>query len=141
MSQIYSSQMKVEHIGIAVADLAQAEALYAQLLKQAPYKREEVASEAVLTSFFQAGETKIELLEGTTPDSVISRYVAKKGPGLHHVAYEVADIHAEMDRLRESGIRLLNEEPKAGADNKWVCFLHPKDCGGVLIELCQDRGE
>lgn len=132
--------MKVEHIGIAVADLAKAEAIYTQLLKQEPYKREEVASEAVLTSFFQAGDTKIELLEGTTPESVISKYVEKKGPGLHHVAYEVEDIHASMAELRAAGVRLLNAEPKQGADNKWVCFLHPKDCGGVLIELCQDRG-
>jgi methylmalonyl-CoA/ethylmalonyl-CoA epimerase len=133
--------MKVEHIGIAVAKLVQAEQFYTLLLQSPPYKREEVASEGVLTSFFRAGDTKIELLEGTSPDSVISKYVEKKGPGLHHVAYEVADIHAEMERLRNAGIRLLQEQPKKGADNKLVCFLHPKDCEGVLVELCQEIRE
>ena len=133
--------MKVEHIGIAVAKLDQAEQFYTRLLQAPPYKREEVRSEGVLTSFFQAGDTKIELLEGTSPDSVISKYVEKKGPGLHHVAYEVADIYAEMVRLRNAGIRLLQDQPKRGADNKLVCFLHPKDCEGVLVELCQEIRE
>jgi methylmalonyl-CoA/ethylmalonyl-CoA epimerase len=99
-----------------------------------------VEGEHVNTAFFQQGEGKVELLESTDPEGVIARYVEKKGEGIHHIAFETADIVAEMRRLRESGIRLLNEEPKMGADNKWICFLHPKDTGGVLVELCQDRG-
>lgn len=130
--------MKVEHIGIAVQNLSEAESLYAKLFQITPYKREMVESEAVITSFLKFGETKIELLQGTSDASAISKYIAKKGEGIHHIAYAVEDIHKEMARLKDAGIRLLNEEPKHGADNKLICFLHPKDCGGVLVELCQD---
>jgi methylmalonyl-CoA/ethylmalonyl-CoA epimerase len=99
-----------------------------------------VEGERVNTAFFRQGEGKVELLEGTDADGVIAKFIEKKGEGMHHVAFETADIAAEMKRLKEAGIRLLNEEPKMGADNKWICFLHPKDTGGVLVELCQDRG-
>lgn len=129
--------MKVDHIGIAVSDLAQAESFYQQLLGESPYKREVVESEGVLTSFFHAGETKVELLESQNETSAIAKFITKRGEGLHHIAFEVADIQAEMDRLKSAGYRLLNEAPKRGADNKWVCFIHPKDCHGVLVELCQ----
>ena len=105
-----------------------------------PYKEEVVESEGVRTSFFKAGPNKIELLEATNPESPIAKFIEKRGEGIHHVAYAVEDIAAEMDRLKREGFRLLNDAPKAGADNKWVCFLHPKDAGGTLIELCQDRG-
>lgn len=128
----------VEHIGIAVSDLLGAEALYAALLGAAPYKREEVESEQVLTSFFKVNQTKIELLQATGADSAIARFIAKKGEGIHHIAFEVDDILAEMDRLRNAGFTLLNESPKRGADNKLVCFVHPKSAHGVLIELCQE---
>lgn len=130
--------MKVEHIGIAVKNLQDADALYTKLLGGPPYKHETVASEGVMTSFFQAGETKIELLEGLREDTAISRFIEKRGEGMHHVAFAVADIAAEMDRLRAAGFRVLNEEPKQGADNKLVCFIHPKSCHGVLVELCQE---
>lgn len=133
--------MKLEHIGIAVKDLEKAEAVYALLLNQQPYKREAVESEFVTTSFFQTGESKIELLEATDEASAIARHIEKRGEGLHHIAFEVDDIYAEMERLRGEGVRLLNEAPKRGADNKLVCFLHPKDGNGVLIELCQEIGE
>jgi methylmalonyl-CoA/ethylmalonyl-CoA epimerase len=105
------------------------------------YKREEVASEGVITSFFQVGPNKIELLESTRPDGPIARTIGKRGEGIHHVAFEVADIRAEMDRLRTEGFTLLNEEPKRGADNKLVCFVHPKSANGVLVELCQEVRE
>jgi len=130
---------KIEHIGIAVASLEQSIQKYELLLGVSCYKVEEVASEAVKTAFFLVGDTKIELLEGTTTESVISKYVASKGEGIHHIAYGVTDINAEMFRLKNEGFRVLNEEPKAGADNKWVCFVHPKDANGVLTELCQER--
>jgi methylmalonyl-CoA/ethylmalonyl-CoA epimerase len=130
---------KVEHIGIAVKDLSTSISLYERLLGSPCYKTERVDSEQVNTAFFQKGETKIELLQGLTPDSVITRYVEKKGEGMHHIAFEVTDIHAEMQRLATAGFTLLNETPKAGADNKWICFLHPKDTNGVLIELCMER--
>ena len=130
---------KVEHIGIAVKDLAASIALYQRLLDSPCYKTEQVDSEQVLTAFFQKGTTKIELLQGLTPDSVITRFVEKKGEGMHHIAFEVTDIHAEMQRLAAAGFTLLNPTPKAGADNKWICFLHPKDTNGVLIELCMER--
>jgi methylmalonyl-CoA/ethylmalonyl-CoA epimerase len=130
--------MKVEHIGIAVRSLESAEQLFAKLLGSESYKRETVESESVTTSFFKAGETKIELLEATSPTSVISTYIEKRGEGIHHIAFEVEDIHQEMARLQEAGFRLLNSAPKRGADNKWVCFVHPKDCNGVLVELCQE---
>jgi methylmalonyl-CoA/ethylmalonyl-CoA epimerase len=130
---------KIEHIGIAVASLEQSIHKYELLLGVSCYKVEEVASEAVKTAFFMVGDTKIELLEGTTSESVISKYVSSKGEGIHHIAYGVTDIKAEMIRLKNEGFRVLNEEPKAGADNKWVCFVHPKDANGVLTELCQER--
>jgi methylmalonyl-CoA/ethylmalonyl-CoA epimerase len=127
----------LEHIGVAVQDLETATALYTVLLGQEPYKREHVASEAVDTVFFQVGGSKVELLAGTSPDSAISKYLTKKPEGIHHMAFEVSDIRAEMTRLREAGFVLLNEEPKRGADNKLVCFVHPKSANGVLVELCQ----
>lgn len=132
---------KVEHIGIAVANMPEAIALYTTLLGVGPYKTETVSSEQVNTVFFRAGETKIELLEATHPESVIARYIEKKGQGIHHIAYEVADISAEMSRLKGEGFTLLNDIPKKGADNKLVCFLHPKTTAGVLIELCQEIGK
>ncbi len=129
---------KIEHIGIAVKDLEKAEKVYKALLGKSPYKREEVTSEKVITSFFQVGPNKIELLASTSVDGVISKYIEKKGEGIHHIAFKVKDIRKEMKRLASKGFRILNEEPKKGADNKWVCFVHPKDTHGVLIELCQD---
>lgn len=132
---------KIEHIGIAVKDLKGANTLYACLLGVNPYKLEHVASEQVNTSFFRVGETKVELLEGTSPESAISRFLEKKGEGIHHIAFEVMDIRAEMKRLREEGFQLLSEEPKRGADNKIVCFVHPKSARGVLVELCQAMSE
>ncbi len=128
----------VEHIGIAVADLAAANALFTKLLNVAPYKSETVASEGVMTSFFRVNATKIELLAAMDPDSAIAKFLAKKGEGIHHIAFEVSDILAEMERLRGEGFTVLNETPKRGADNKLVCFLHPKGTNGVLIELCQE---
>lgn len=127
----------VEHIGIAVKSLAVSNLLFEKLLGVAPYKQEGVASEGVLTSFFQTGQTKIELLEATNPDSPIAKFIEKKGEGIHHIAFEVQDITAEMQRLKAEGFILLNETPKRGADNKWVCFLHPKSTNSVLVELCQ----
>jgi len=131
--------LKVEHIGIAVKDFANAIPLFEKLLNTGCYKTEEVASENVNTAFFRQGETKIELLESSSPDGVIAKFIDKKGEGIHHIAFEVADIHSEMERLRNEGFVLLNEQPKAGADNKLVCFLHPKGTNGVLVELCQER--
>lgn len=128
----------MEHIGIAVRDLIAAEQLYSVLLNVTPYKREAVESEQVTTSFFKVNQTKIELLAGTGPESAISRFIEKKGEGIHHIAFEVADIVAEMARLRAEGFTLLSESPKRGADNKLICFVHPKSAGGVLIELCQE---
>ncbi len=130
--------IRIEHIGIAVKDLAAAETLYQKLLGTASYKRETVESEGVITSFFQVGPNKIELLESTRPDGPIAKAIEKRGEGIHHIAYEVADIRAEMMRLKAEGFSLLNEEPKRGADNKLVCFVHPKSAGGVLVELCQE---
>lgn len=129
---------KIEHIGIAVKNLTEAEKTYTALLGIVPYKRETVESEHVTTSFFKIGETKIELLEATSPESPIAKFIEKKGEGIHHIAYAVADIHAEMKRLKEEGFVLLNETPKKGADNKLICFVHPKSAGGVLTELCQE---
>jgi len=131
--------LKVEHIGIAVRDLAASIPLFERLLATPCYKTETVESEKVETAFFKTGNTKIELLQGQGPDSVISGFVEKRGEGMHHIAFQVADIHAEMQRLRTEGFTLLNETPKAGADNKWVCFLHPRDTGGVLIEICAEK--
>lgn len=129
---------KVEHIGIAVNSLSAAGDIYQKLLNTGIYKVEEVASEGVNTAFLQCGPNKIELLEATDPDSAIAKFIAKKGEGIHHIAFEVDDIVAEMARLRAEGFILLNDEPKRGADNKLVCFVHPKSAGGVLVELCQD---
>lgn len=129
---------KIEHLGIAVKDMSKAEATYEALLGVASYKREEVESEGVLTSFFMVGENKIELLESTKEDGPIAKFLEKRGEGLHHVAFDVEDIHAEMARLKDAGFRLLNDEPKRGADNKLICFVHPKNANGVLVELCQD---
>ena len=129
---------KVEHIGIAVKDLNNSNKLFQQLFNQSAYKVETVDSEHVSTSFFQLGDTKIELLEATSKDSVIAKFIDKKGEGIHHIAFEVDDIYAEMERLKKEGFQLINETPKKGADNKLVCFLHPKSSNGVLIELCQE---
>jgi len=130
---------KIEHIGIAVKELATSVPLFEKLLNSLCYKTESVESEKVNTAFFQKGETKIELLESTDPNGVIAKFIERKGEGLHHIAFDVTDIKAEMKRLQGEGFILLNEEPKPGADNKLVCFLHPKGTNGVLIELCQER--
>ena len=127
----------IEHIGIAVKNLDFSNDLFTKLLGTAPYKQESVESEGVMTSFFQTGQTKIELLEATNPESPIAKFIEKKGEGIHHIAFEVADILAEMERLKSEGFVLLNEVPKKGADNKLVCFLHPKGTNSVLVELCQ----
>ena len=129
---------KIEHIGIAVKDIEAANEVYTKLFGKAPYKTETVESEGVATSFFKVGESKIELLEATNSDSAIAKFIEKKGEGIHHIAYAVDDIKAEMERLRAEGFVVLNDEPKKGADNKLVCFLHPKSTNGVLVELCQE---
>lgn len=131
--------LKIEHIGIAVRDLSKAIPLFEKLLNTPCYKTELVSSENVNTAFFQKGESKVELLESTDPEGVIARFIEKKGEGVHHIAFDVADIHSEMARLQAEGFTLLNPTPKPGADNKLICFLHPKDTGGVLVELCQER--
>ena len=130
---------KIEHIGIAVKDLAAAGRVYEKLLNTSVYKTEEVSGEAVKTAFLQSGPNKIELLEATSSDSVINQFIEKRGEGLHHIAFDVDDIEAEMERLKAEGFILLNDTPKAGADNKLVCFIHPKSANGVLIELCQEK--
>lgn len=132
--------MRIDHIGIAVENLEQAIKTYELLLETECYKREVVESQQVDTAFFQTGESKVELLGATSDDSVIKKHLDKRGEGMHHVAFEVEDIHAAMERLKEEGFRLLNEEPADGADNKLVVFLHPKDNNGVLVELCQTKG-
>ena len=132
---------KIEHIGIAVKDIAAANEIYTKLLGYAPYKTEAVASEGVQTSFFTCGESKVELLEATSADSAIAKFIEKRGEGIHHIAFSVDNIVAEMERLKKEGFILLNEEPKIGADNKWVAFLHPKSSNGVLVELCQEIEE
>lgn len=129
----------VEHIGIAVRDRKAAQALFDRLLGAVPYKVEEVGREGVVTVFYQSGESKIELLESTRDGSPVHRFLEKRGEGIHHIAFEVDDIRAEMARLRDQGFHLLSEEPAVGADNKWICFIHPRDTHGVLIELCQTR--
>ena len=131
---------RLEHIGIAVKDLETSIPLFEKLLNIHCYKKESVESESVLTAFFQIGDTKIELLESITPEGVIARFVQKKGEGIHHIAFEVPDIMAEMKRLVEAGFVLLNDTPRPGADNKMVCFLHPKSTNSILIELCMERG-
>lgn len=130
--------LKVEHIGIAVKDLEKSNELFGKLFNQPHYKVESVASEGVDTSFFKVGDTKIELLEASSEDSAIAKFIEKRGEGIHHIAYEVEDIHSEMKRLESEGFTLINKVPKKGADNKLVCFLHPKTTNGVLIELCQE---
>jgi methylmalonyl-CoA/ethylmalonyl-CoA epimerase len=130
--------LKIEHIGIAVRELAQSVPLFEKLLNTTCYKTEQVESEQVSTAFFKTGDTKIELLESSTAEGVIAKYIDKKGEGIHHIAFEVADIEAEMKRLAAEGFVLLNDKPKPGADNKLVCFLHPKTTNGVLIELCME---
>jgi methylmalonyl-CoA/ethylmalonyl-CoA epimerase len=129
--------MHIDHIGIAVEDLEKGVETYEKLLDGKCYKREVVEDQKVETAFFRTGESKVELLGATDPDSVIAKYVAKKGEGMHHVAFEVDDIYAELDRLREEGFAVLSKEPSRGADNKLVAFVHPKDNHGVLVELCQ----
>ena len=131
--------LKIEHLGIAVKDLAVSIQLYEQLLNTPCYKKEVVATEGVSTAFFSTGDSKIELLEATNENSPIAKFLAKKGEGIHHIAFEVENIEAEMKRLAALGFELLNEQPKDGADNKLVCFLHPKTTNGVLIELCQEK--
>lgn len=130
---------KVEHIGIAVKDLKNANLLFSKLFGKDHYKVEAVESEGVSTSFFMLGETKIELLEATNENSAIAKFIEKKGEGIHHIAYEVDDIHAEMERLKTEGFELIHQQPKEGADNKLICFLHPKSTNGVLVELCQEK--
>ena len=129
---------KIEHLGIAVADLKKSNELFQRLLGNAPYKSEAVASEGVETSFFQVGDTKIELLQASTEESPIAKFISKKSEGIHHIAFDVEDIYAEMDRLKAAGFEILNEVPKKGADGKIVVFLHPKSTNGVLVELCQE---
>lgn len=129
---------KIEHIGIAVKDIKKSNAMFTALLGKAEYKMEEVLSEGVRTSFFKTGPNKIELLEATNPNSPIAKFIAKKGEGIHHIAFAVEDIIAEVKRLKSEGFTILNEVPKKGADNKLVVFLHPRSTNGVLIELCQD---
>jgi methylmalonyl-CoA/ethylmalonyl-CoA epimerase len=130
---------KIEHIGIAVRSLSESVPLFEKLLNSQCYKTEEVKTESVLTAFFKTGDTKIELLESSAPDGPIGKFLDKKGEGIHHLAFEVADIEAEMERLKREGFQLLSETAKPGADNKLVCFLHPKSTNSVLIELCQER--
>ena len=129
---------KIEHIGIAVNNLADSISIYQKLLNTDCYKTELVASENVNTAFLKVGDNKIELLEATSENSAIAKFLAKKGEGIHHIAFAVDDILAEIERLKDEGFTLLNESPKKGADNKWVAFLHPKSTNGVLIELCQE---
>jgi methylmalonyl-CoA/ethylmalonyl-CoA epimerase len=130
--------LSVEHIGIAVKQLSAAIPLFEKLLNTQCYKTETVASEQVNTAFFNTGNTKIELLESSNPDGVIAKYIDKKGEGIHHIAFEVADIYAEIQRLKSEGFIVLNDVPKQGADNKLVCFLHPKSTNGILVELCME---
>ena len=130
---------KIEHIGIAVKNLEEAEKRFAKLLNTSSYKREEVASEGVITSFFQVGESKIELLAATRPDSPIQKFIDKKGEGIHHIAFEVPDITKKIKELKKEGFRLINEQPKDGADNKKIAFIHPKSTGGILVEICQEK--
>lgn len=130
---------KIEHIGIAVKSLENSNGLFSKLFGKEHYKVESVEREGVSTSFFMMGETKIELLEATNPDSAIAKFIEKRGEGVHHIAYAVDDIYAEMHRLEEAGFQLLNKEPLPGADNKLIVFLHPKSTNGVLVELCMDK--
>lgn len=131
--------VRIEHIGIAVKELDKANDLFRKLFGEAAYKEEAVSSEHVTTSFFRIGPNKIELLEASNETSAVAKFIEKKGEGIHHIAFEVDDIHGEMIRLKKEGFQLLNDEPKTGADNKLICFLHPKTTNGVLVELCQEK--
>lgn len=133
--------MKIEHIGIAVKDIEKSNELFSTLFNTPSYKMEEVESEGVKTSFFQIGESKIELLQATNPNSAIAKFIDKKGEGMHHIAFEVENIEEEIERLKKEGFVLIHDIPKLGADNKKIAFLHPKSTNGVLVELCQDRGK
>ena len=133
--------LKIAHMGFAVKSLETSNEIFSKLFNKAQYKEEEVASEGVKTSFFQLADSKIELLEATNSESPIAKFIEKKGEGIHHIAFEVSDIWAEMNRLESEGFILLNTEPKNGADNKLVCFLHPKTTNSVLIELCQEKNK
>lgn len=130
---------KIEHLGIAVKDIEAANTLYSVLLNTEPYKQEVVESEGVITSFFKMGESKIELLAATNPESPIAKFIEKRGEGIHHIAFDVTDIDAEISRLQAEGFELINKTSKPGADNKLIAFLHPKSTGGVLVELCMER--
>jgi methylmalonyl-CoA/ethylmalonyl-CoA epimerase len=130
---------KIEHLGIAVKSIDESSKIYETLLGSACYKLEEVESEHVKTAFFQIGDSKIELLEATSEDSPIYKFIEKKGPGIHHIAYDVTDIYAEIERLKAEGFQMIHETPKKGADNKIIAFLHPKSTDGILVELCQDN--
>lgn len=130
---------KIEHIGIAVKDIAASNQIFEDILGVAPYKEERVDSEHVLTSFFQVGESKIELLQATHPDSAIAKFLEKNKEGIHHIAFDVEDIHAEIERLKSLGYVMIHEQPKVGADEKIIAFMHPKSSNSVLVELCQDR--
>ncbi|MGB1040325.1 MAG: methylmalonyl-CoA epimerase [Flavobacteriales bacterium] len=132
---------KIEHIGIAVKDIEKSNDLFSALFDKKPYKQEEVKSENVITSFFQTGESKIELLQATDESSAIAKFIEKKGEGVHHIAFDVTDIHKELKRLEKEGFKIITKEPKKGADNKLIAFLHPKSTNGVLIELCQEIEE
>ncbi len=129
---------KIEHIGIAVRNLASSSLIYEKILGIKSYKKEEVASEGVLTEFFKIGDSKIELLQSVSDESAIFKFIEKRGEGLHHIAFEVKDIYVEIERLKSEGFRMINEKPKLGADNKLICFVHPKETNGVLIEICQE---
>ena len=129
---------KIEHIGIAVKSLEQSNEIFTKLFGQSPYKTETVESEGVSTSFFQIGDSKFELLEATNNNSAIAKFIDRRGAGIHHIAFEVEDIESELARLKDEGFELIHEEPKRGADNKRIAFLHPKSTNGVLIELCQE---
>ncbi|MGX9986929.1 methylmalonyl-CoA epimerase [Soonwooa purpurea] len=131
--------MKIEHLGIAVKSLGISDDLFSKLLGKENYKQESVEREGVVTSFYEVGESKIELLEATNPESPISKFIEKKGEGIHHIAFGVENIYAEIERLKKSGFVFISEEPKDGADNKLVVFLHPKSTNGVLVELCQEK--
>lgn len=135
----FLSMNKIEHLGIAVKDIEQSNDLFSKLLNTEPYKQEEVKSENVITSFFKVGESKIELLQATSEDSAIHKFIEKKGEGIHHIAYDVTDIYAEIERLKKEGFQMIHEQPKDGADNKLIAFLHPKSTNGVLIEICQEK--
>ena len=138
LKKSFTMLLKIEHIGIAVKDMKNANEVFAKLFGKPSYKNEAVESEGVSTSFFMMGESKIELLEATSPNSPIAKFIEKKGEGIHHIAFEVEDIYTEMDRLKAEGFALLADEPKKGADNKLIVFLHPKSSNGVLVELCQE---